>query len=368
VRNRCVKEEDILLLCKFEKKQFRAIINGLKNEKILLTKVRLEPTPNCEPDPETGKQQTTKFTYFHIDYRSIVNIVKYKLHKMQEKIESDERDNSNRASFVCPSCKNAYTDLQVNQLMRPNGTLCCTFCDTEVEEDAANGSKTDSRTLLAKYNTQIAPLYELLKESENVEFTPTMIDPEPSYVEALHENGDDDGFGPTYRSSVKNQKDNMDGWKTKSSTGFNADVKVNILLDENADDEKEKKQKNKEPEWMINSTVTKDDPYSNNKQTDLFANHANDDIDDILKLETKKKTASLAPPQHQNAPALPVPADDSDDDDFISGDEDEVQLRVQGEVVTYDEIQSNLDLIKKMSDAEKADYTAYVASLYADQY
>ena len=119
----------------------------------------------------------------------------------------------------------------------------------------------------------------MLKESENVEFTPTMIDPEPSYVEALHENGDDDGFGPTYRSSVKNQKDNMDGWKTKSSTGFNADVKVqlflyyiillwlnffhqvNILLDENADDEKEKKQKNKEPEWMINSTVTKDDPY-----------------------------------------------------------------------------------------------------------
>ena len=73
MRNRCVKEEDILLLCKFEKKQFRAIINGLKNEKILLTKVRLEPTPNCEPDPETGKQQTTKFTYFHIDYRGVGN-------------------------------------------------------------------------------------------------------------------------------------------------------------------------------------------------------------------------------------------------------------------------------------------------------
>ena len=53
-----------------------------------------------------------------------------------------------------------------------------------------------------------------------------MIDPEPSYVEALHENQDDDGFGPTYRSSTKNQQDKGDGWKTKSSTGFNADVKV----------------------------------------------------------------------------------------------------------------------------------------------
>ena len=69
VRNRCVKEEDILTLCKFEKKQFRAILTALKNEKILLYKVRVEPTPNAPPDPETGKQPTTKYTYYHIDYR-----------------------------------------------------------------------------------------------------------------------------------------------------------------------------------------------------------------------------------------------------------------------------------------------------------
>ena len=66
----------------------------------------------------------------------------------------------------------------------------------------------------------------MLKESENVEFTPTMIDPEPSYVEALHENQDDDGFGPTYARSNKNPQPKTDSWKTNNSTGFNADVKV----------------------------------------------------------------------------------------------------------------------------------------------
>ena len=34
------------------------------------------------------------------------------------------------------------------------------------------------------------------------------------------------------------------------------------MLDENAE-EKVEKEKNKEPEWMINSTVTNDDPYRN---------------------------------------------------------------------------------------------------------
>ena len=64
-------------------------------EKILRTKVRVEPTPSKwltarlnliyynlivvldgVPDPETGKMPTTKYNYYHINYRSIVNIVK----------------------------------------------------------------------------------------------------------------------------------------------------------------------------------------------------------------------------------------------------------------------------------------------------
>ena len=40
-----------------------------------------------------------------------------------------------------------------------SGKLICTFCDTEVEEDTSNGPKTDSRTMLAKYNTQVGLCY-----------------------------------------------------------------------------------------------------------------------------------------------------------------------------------------------------------------
>ena len=52
-----------------------------------------------------------------------------------------------------------------------------------------------------------------------------------------------------------------------------------MLLDENAEEEKDKKEKNKEPEWMINSTVTNDDPYRNecdlqNFEIFAFFNHS----------------------------------------------------------------------------------------------
>lgn len=99
VRNRCIKEEDILALCKFEKKQLRAILNQLKLDKILKSKVRMENTPGAEAD-ENGKIAQTKYNYYFINYRAIVNVVKYKLHKMQEKIESQERDNSNSVIYM----------------------------------------------------------------------------------------------------------------------------------------------------------------------------------------------------------------------------------------------------------------------------
>jgi len=38
---------------------------------------------------------------------------------MHKRIETMERDSTNRPSFKCPTCKNTYSDLEVNQLVDP---------------------------------------------------------------------------------------------------------------------------------------------------------------------------------------------------------------------------------------------------------
>ena len=59
--------------------------------------------------------------------------------------------------------------------------------------------------------------------------------------------------------------------------------------------------------------------FSNNKQTEIYSNQSNDDdIDNMLKLESQKPKPTASAP----APP-PMAADDSDNDDFVSGDEDE---------------------------------------------
>ena len=119
-----MKEDDILELLKFDRKQLRKLISPLKSDKFLETRIR------TETDSE-GKM--TRHNYYFINYSLFANIVKYKLDHMRRKIEATQRDSANRASYICPHCKKTFTDLEADQLLDESGLLLrCWLCGSEV--------------------------------------------------------------------------------------------------------------------------------------------------------------------------------------------------------------------------------------------
>lgn len=171
VRNPCMKEDDIIELLKLERKQLRALINILKNEKFLKVRMRVETD-------EDGK--TTRHNYYFINYLMFVNVVKYKLDHIRRKIEMEERDNTSRASFRCPHCEKTFTDLEADQLFDfMTQTFQCTFCQTELKEEETAVPRGEARTLLAQFNEKIQPIYDLLRDCEDAKLAPELMDPEP---------------------------------------------------------------------------------------------------------------------------------------------------------------------------------------------
>lgn len=77
----------------------------------------------------------------------------------------------------------------------PPGTFRCTFCQTEVEEDESAVPKKDARTLVARFNEQIEPIYALLRETEDVNLSHELLEPEPSDIPELRHVAD---FGAPY--------------------------------------------------------------------------------------------------------------------------------------------------------------------------
>ena len=52
-----------------------------------------------------------------------------------------------------------------------------------MEDESATNAK-DAQTLLATFNEQIQPLYELLRECEDVKLAPELLEPEPTDIRA----------------------------------------------------------------------------------------------------------------------------------------------------------------------------------------
>ncbi|XP_062533205.1 general transcription factor IIE subunit 1-like [Armigeres subalbatus] len=251
VRNPCMKEDDICELLKFERKMLRSRIAVLKNDKFLQVRLKMETGPD-------GKAQ--KVNYYFINYKTFVNVVKYKLDHMRKRMETEERDATSRASFKCPSCKKTFTDLEADQLFDfTTGEFRCTFCGSTVEEDSSALPKKDSRLLLAKFNEQLQPLYDLLRQVEDIKLAPEILEPEPVDIDTIR-----GIIKPTNRFPTEQ----WSGEATRSSGFAVEETRVDVTIGD-SDAMESTTQRKDRPVWMTESTVVTNDAEDNSVESIL---------------------------------------------------------------------------------------------------
>ncbi|XP_056611739.1 general transcription factor IIE subunit 1 isoform X2 [Triplophysa dalaica] len=404
IRNPCVREEDMVELLKFDRKQLRSVLNTLKADKFVKCRMRMETAPD-------GK--ATRHNYYFINYRLLVNVVKYKLDHMRRRIETDERDSTNRASFRCPLCRSTFTDLEANQLFDPmSEKFRCTFCQTEVEEDESAVPKKDARTLVARFNEQIEPIYVLLRETEDINLSHELLEPEPSEIPALKQSRERAAL-----SAAGAGGPGRDTWKTKSSSYdlYKQNVVISMEDQEPQPGQTAQIAPKERPVWLTESTVQ--GAYSDTdalKQSgeDEMASQENitgrvaplDENEEVMRAllihETKSGTGSRgavvskptitaanasdsdsdtsesdedSPPQApvHNAAAAFRPgrqAEEEDEDDEFEEVGDDPVVMVGGKPFAYREVSQRPELVEQMSAQEKDAYIEMGQTLFQDMY
>lgn len=407
IRNPCVREEDMLELLKFDRKQLRSVLNTLKADKFVKCRMRVETAPD-------GK--TTRHNYYFINYRVLVNVVKYKLDHMRRRIETDERDSTNRASFRCPCCFSTFTDLEANQLFDlMTGKFRCTFCQTEVEEDESVCP--EARTPVARFNEQIEPIYALLRETEDVNLSHDLLEPEPSEIPALKQSRD-----RAAASAANAPGQHREVWSNKGSYADLYTQKVVINMEEQDEQQKraaEGKEVKERPVWLTQSTVPGAYTDSENKNHgDLGSGaqdgasgrgvgHAdeNEEVMRALLIHEKRSVAAAGgaaggaaarglaattanasdsdsdtsesdddspsgPPAHATSQLKQQVAaeDDDDDDDEFEEVGDEPMVMVGGRQYSYREVSQRPELVKQMSAQETEAYIEMGQTLFQDMY
>lgn len=379
VRNPCMKEDDIGELLKFEKKQMRSRISTLKNDKFLQVRLKMETGPD-------GKAQ--KVNYYFINYKTFVNVVKYKLDLMRKRMETEERDATSRASFKCSNCRKTFTDLEADQLFDFNtGEFRCTFCGCAAEEDTSALPKKDSRLLLAKFNEQLQPLYDLLRDVEGIKLAPELLEPEPVDLDTIR------GINkPTIRADGLA----WSGEATRNQGFAVEETRVDVNIGDNDATDMGVARKDR-PVWMTESTVITNEENVNNPdlileqaaQTSIQTHSAanaknrkeNEDIMSVLLQHEKQPNKTDAVLKTLKASSTGNNSTDSSDDEkdienieipnveFINNsesDDDIPTVHVAGRPYPIDEIDN--ELIEKMTRQEKDNYIQVYQEHFSHMY
>ncbi|RLW08894.1 hypothetical protein DV515_00002762, partial [Chloebia gouldiae] len=372
IRYPCVKEEDLLQLLKYERKQLRAALNALKADKLVKLRMRLETGPN-------GK--STRHNYYYINYKVLVDVVKYKLDHVRQKIEADERDSTTRSSFKCPSCSNTYTDLEVNQLFDAfTETFRCTYCNTEVEEDGSAFPKHNARTLLAKFNEQMEPVFVLLRETEDIVLPYDLLEPQPTEIPELSES-----FDPKLGSSVLESCSRPEkGAHRSSAFGLTYTQNITIDVQDSKHEKKREKATEKQPIWLSQSTVEGAETAINNSVGVNAYEETEENVketvmdNEIIKTLLMHESKSLSSTDQAPVVKCKQPGSQSDssefeedakhsreagvkvtDSNFEQEEEQETQgpiLMVAGQPCSYGQVSENPELVSLMTNEERNAY------------
>ncbi|XP_058803096.1 general transcription factor IIE subunit 1 [Phymastichus coffea] len=367
VRNPCMKEDDICDLLKFDRKMLRARITALRNDKFIQVRLKMETGSD-------GKAQ--KVNYYFINYKTFVNVVKYKLDLMRKRMETEERDATSRASFKCNSCLKTFTDLEADQLCdMETGDFRCTYCREIVTEDESAIPKKDSRLLLAKFNDQLEPLYILLREVEGIKLAPEILEPEPVDINTIR------GIDSKKSNNMRGSNDQWSGEATRSSGFAVEDTRVDVLIGDDIQDDSVNKKKER-PIWMLESTITSDSLQNDltNTQDSILDeaaaaansnatnNKQGEDIMSVLLAHEKKgvnatavktvlgQESSDSSDMEDNGDRHQIEQEDVEK--MVSEDDDDVpSVKVNGKSVPITDVLTNPALAEAMTAAERIEYS-----------
>ncbi|KAG0285046.1 hypothetical protein BGZ96_010654 [Linnemannia gamsii] len=156
-----VKDEELAASVRLNRREIHKICGKLKEDRLIKDLTKLEARkPDQRPIPNT---------YYYLDYKIFVDVVKYKIHRMGKELDSVmSKQEVESAGYRCPACHNAFAMVDiVNTFDAETGKFNCPndgyALDDEAVEDDDQGQ--EMKTKLREY---IRPIVDLLKQTDSM--------------------------------------------------------------------------------------------------------------------------------------------------------------------------------------------------------
>ncbi|GAA5928807.1 uncharacterized protein JCM15063_003973 [Sporobolomyces koalae] len=196
-----------------------------------------------------GAPKASLRTYFYLDFSKSVDVIKWRMWKVQQTIDVKLRNELDAQGYSCPLCKATYTPLDAASLYDPmRNLLACSICQTEVTNSENDEEVKGNKDRMQRLNRQTKGIVDLLKKLERVELPRFDIE---RYL-AIH----GPALGATAAAAAA---------ASGQTITLAPEVKVHLAGDDDEQIEREKRElelkekraQNMLPSWIAQSTIEK---------------------------------------------------------------------------------------------------------------
>ncbi|KAK0403843.1 hypothetical protein QR680_017154 [Steinernema hermaphroditum] len=375
-RNICIKEDQLRDITRMDSRVLRQLLVQLKVDKIVkerVVAVEQQPPPN---GGRAGKPR--RVSYYFVNYKAVLNVARYKIDHMRQKLESREKNDVNKANYKCTSegCEATYQSLEIDQLIdMTTGDMRCWRCQGLVENDQAAGPTDLTRTSLAKFNDQMAALFSMMQSLDGIRLAQHLLEPPVQNINTAPQEEAEENKKKFVQVGAKA----FGGHGTSRKDMFNQEVTVNIIngnvplsvVEEkesvpwlSANSNFDSSELNQRPALGYASSSAPVLSYAQQEQQ-RPANHLHNaestsrlpEVRALLNLEKDllKEHEERKKAEDVERPRYPVTftLEDNDEEMDYEDDEDFIQLTIQGEPIDFEKLTDDPELVYQMTEAEK---------------
>ncbi|KAJ2449213.1 hypothetical protein EV183_005005 [Coemansia sp. RSA 2336] len=122
-----------------------------------------------EPAEIQMAQKRGKKWYFYIDYKQFVDVVKWRMHKLQEQVRSKMDKGQKNLGYDCERCQRRFTILEALALVDPSsGHFRCDYCGDELVDHTSLEIAQESQKEASLIMDQFKSIIDLLKQTDSI--------------------------------------------------------------------------------------------------------------------------------------------------------------------------------------------------------
>lgn len=265
-------------------------------------------------EPRKQDQRMVPKTYYYIDYKEFVDVVKWKMYKMQTIVRDNLRTESENKGYVCPNCEKQFKPLDVLSLVDMTDQMFhCDICDTILEENDNAENVKGSQKVLTRLREQSQPIITLLKQTDSIVIPSSYV---YRHAAGNKANGNKRGkekraLFDEHRIDSFNYLDDYELAVAQDTGAGQGDIIVDLQMDNEAarrakmEEAEQKRQQNALPVWHQKSTISgtrlvasdRTEDNHEDEEEDTFEEIAPTEIDadteDCKKKQTKKSCEEI---------------------------------------------------------------------------